>query len=175
MNKQGILNALRAFIAQRPGLEFGNYGEWKAYSAEVRSIGKDLREARQLLRAVELRDTITAEDIVKAASSAYSGRLSIIEREGKVAINYCVGQYWPTEYRRAVCAVLSSCLLAYWRYHAMPAPVGQITKTAGTGAFAHDYTTDAYPMQGRKVSAGDYLRATARNEFGRGIASRWFA
>ena len=33
----------------------------------------------------------------------------------------------------------------------------------------------AYPMQGRKVSAGDYLRATARNEFGRGIASRWFA
>jgi hypothetical protein len=174
VNKATIIEALRVFVNQRPGLEYGNYGEWKAYSAEVRSIGKDLREARQLLRAVELRDTITADDIV-AATSAYSGRLSIIERNGKVAIAYCTGQYWPTEYRRAVCAVLSSCLLAYWRYHAMPAPVGQITKTAGTGAFAHDYTTDVYPMQGRKVSAGDYLRATARNEFGRGIASRWFA
>jgi hypothetical protein len=155
VNKQTIIEALRVFVNQRPGLEFGNYGEWKAYSAEVRSIGKDLREARQLLRAVELRDTITAEDIVKAASSAYSGRLSIVERDGMVAIDYCVGQYWPTEYRRAVCAVLSACLWAYWRE---TAPV------------------DAGPIESHSnlQNVGGYIRNTAKREFGRGMASRWF-
>ena len=168
MNKATIIEALRVFVNQRPGLEYSNYGEWKAFSAEVRSIGKDLREALQLLRAVELRDTITAEDIVKAASSAYSGRLSIIEHEGKVAIDYCVGQYWPTEYRRAVCAVLSACLWAYWRDQCMPNPFEMYGST-GTW-YALKIGTDLP----KPVSAGTYLRTIARNEFGRGMASRWF-
>jgi len=163
MTKQTIIEALRVFVNQRPGLEYGNYGEPVSYRAEVRSIGKDLREARQLLRAVELRDTITAEDIVKAASSAYSGRLSIIERDGKVAIDYCVGQYWPTEYRRAVCAVLASCLWRYTRTHAMPPAV------------AHGEGDSLFMWRGKTpLSAGSWMRAHFKAEFGRVMASRWF-
>lgn len=48
-----ILTALGRWIRQRPGLEFGNYGDLKAYRAEVRAIGRDLRDARTLLRYVE--------------------------------------------------------------------------------------------------------------------------
>lgn len=108
--KQQIIEALRAFAAQRSGLEFGNYGDWKAYRAEQRSITKDLHQARQLLRAVEWRESVTAEHL-RQAFRAYSGRLSLIDTDtGGVRLEYCTGQYFPTEYRRAVCAVLASAL-----------------------------------------------------------------
>lgn len=146
--KQTLCNMLYRFIRQRPGLEFCNYGDWSAYRAEMRSIGKDLQHAQTLLRAVELRDSITADDILRAAEHSFSGRLSIKETEpGRFELDYCTGQYWPTEYRRAACAVLSSALWDYWRYNCMP---------DGTN------------------KPGDYLRNCARREFGRGIASRWF-
>jgi hypothetical protein len=145
--KQQIITALRAFIGQRPGLDYGNYGESTSYRAEVRAIGKDLQQARELLRYGELRDSITADDIIDASARAYGGRLTITQRDdGAVAVDYCTGQYWPTEYRKAVCAVLSQAIWDYLR-GSMP---------AGTSL------------------PGDYLRASARREFGRGMASRWF-
>lgn len=175
MNRETILNALHKFASQRPGLEFGNYGDLKAYRAEMRSITKDLAHARTLLRAVELRESITAEQIIEAADHAYSGRLSInVRDDGKVVIDYCTGQYWPTEYRRAVCAVLSAVLWAYWRDECMPQPVGKMTRTIGQGPFRQQVETDAYRLSDRTLTAGDWLRTTARREFGRGIASRWF-
>jgi len=163
MTKTDILNALRVFISQRPGLEYGNYGDPVAYRAEVRSIGKDLAIARTLLRAVELRDSITAEMLIDAAKS---GRLSIIERDGKVAIDYCTGQYWPTEYRPAVSRLLSSVLWAWWRDQCMPEGSRQ---GATDGAMLY-----RNPNGKGFVTAGAYLRNTAQREFGRGIASRFF-
>ncbi len=146
--KQQIIAALYVFINQRPGLEFGNYGEPVSYRAEVRAIGKDLTQARQLLRYVELRASITAEDIIAASESAYSGRLTITARDdGAIAVDYCTGQYWPTEYRRAVCAVLSQTIWAWTSAHCMPADTAK---------------------------PGDYLRASFKREFGRSMASRWF-
>jgi hypothetical protein len=102
-----IMQALRKWVAQRPGLEFANYGDVTAYRAEARSITRDLREAEVLLDAVEWRTSSIDADALKAAlRSAYSGRLSW---DGE-RLDYCTGQYWPTEYRRAVCAVLASAL-----------------------------------------------------------------
>jgi hypothetical protein len=151
--KQQIIAALRAFIGQRPGLEFFNYGDVTGYRAEMRAITKDLHHARQLLRDVELRDSITAEMIVEASKHAYSGRLSIVERaDGAISIDYCAGQYWPTEYRKAVCAVCASLL---WDY----------TRTNYGAGFAQS--------AGRPIT-GSELRAQFRREYGRGIASRWF-
>ena len=145
--KQAIIGALYTFIGQRPGLEYGNYGEPVSYRAEVRAIGKDLTQARELLRYVELRASITGDDIVDASAHAYSGRLTIAQRDdGAVAVDYCTGQYWPTEYRKAVCAVLAQTIWDYLR-GSMPAGTSQ---------------------------PGDYLRASARREFGRGMAARWF-
>ena len=111
--KQTIIDALNRWIAQRPGLEFGNYGNVSSYRAEMRSIGKDLQHARAMVNYVAWHDSITAEMILDAAGS---GRLSIVVRDdGTVAIDYCTGQYWPTEYRRAVCALMSSVIWAWLR------------------------------------------------------------
>jgi hypothetical protein len=146
--KQQIIAALHAFIGQRPGLEYGNYGEPVSYRAEVRAIGRDLTQARQLIRDVELRDSISADDILTASRGAYSGRLTITASDdGKISVDYCTGQYFPTEYRKAVCAVMASVLWNWKRTQCMP---------AGTD------------------KPGDYLRASFRREFGRGMASRWF-
>jgi hypothetical protein len=146
--KQQIIAAMYAFIGQRPGLEFGNYGDVPNYRAEVRAIGRDLTQARQLLRYVELRASITADDIIVASKHAYSGRLTITATDDDaVSIDYCTGQYWPTEYRKAACAVLSQAIWAWHRDQCMPADTAK---------------------------PGDYLRASLKREFGRGMASRWF-
>lgn len=194
--KQTICAVLRTFIQQRPGLEFCNYGNWPAYRAELRSIGTDLKHARTLLSAVEWHDSIGADDILRAAKGAYSGRLHIDEtKPGRFTLDYCTGQYWPTEYRRAVCAVLSSALWDYWRAGMQPtgwrvkclldepgAVYGLATsKVFPTETAAAEYAATvanarhacAVP-EFSGISAGDYLRKRARGEFGRSIANRWF-
>ena len=145
--KEQIIALLHAWIRQRPGLDYCNYGDPVAYRAEIRSIGKDLQHARTLLRAVEL-SSIPAEYLV-AGFRAFSGRLSLVERNGEWALYYCTGQYWPTEYRRAACAVLSSALWDYYR---------------------EDFANSAKGDE----SKGDAIRREFRKMFGRGIASRWF-
>lgn len=114
MEKSVILSVLSTFARQRPGLDFRDYGDRRAYFAEVRSITKDLHHFRDLLAAVENRG-ISASDIIDASKSAFSGRLSIMVDGEKVRIDYTVGQYFPTEYRKAACAILASCLWKYWR------------------------------------------------------------
>jgi len=162
--KQAIIGALYTFIGQRPGLEFGNYGDVPNYRAEVRAIGRDLTQARQLLRYVDLRASITADDIIKASESAYSGRLTITASDdGKVLIDYCTGQYFPTEYRKAACAVLSQAIWAWTSAHAMPAPT-----------LHHNSETGETVQRFKGLRVGDYLRASFKREFGRGMASRWF-
>jgi len=127
--KPQLIQALRAWVAQRPGLEYGNYGDWSAYRSEMRSIGKDLQHARKLIDYVAWHDSITAEMILKAADNG--GRLSFVVRDdGTVAIDYCTGQYWPTEYRPAVCRLLSS-VIWYWMRANDPQRSGEmIRKTA---------------------------------------------
>jgi len=111
-DKSTIIAALRKWIAQRPGLEFGNYGDVSSYRAEMRSIGKDLQHARAMINYVAWHDSITADMILHAAGS---GRLTLTADGDKVTINYVTGQYWPTEYRRAVCALMSSVIWAWLR------------------------------------------------------------
>ena len=152
MEKKQIIAALRAFIAQRSGLEFANYGDVTSNRAEQRSITRDGAQARELLRAVELRDSITAQDIILATRHAFSGRLNIAQRDdGAVTVDYCAGQYFPTEYRAAVCAVCASAL-----WHHMRA----------------DYSAGFEQSAGRPVTGAE-LRAAFRREYGRAIASRW--
>ena len=162
--KQQIIATLRAFVAQRSGMDWHNYGDVTSYRAEQRAITRDGKEARELLRAIEWRDSITADDIIAASKRAYSGRLSIVERDdGAVAIDYCAGQYFPTEYRKAVCAVCAAVLWDYTRDQCMPEPV--LMHNSETGETLHRYNG---------MRQGDYIRAQFRREYGRGIASRWF-
>lgn len=109
--KQTIIDALNRWIAQRPGLEFSNYGNVSSYRAEMRSIGRDLQHARAMVNYVAWHDSITAEMIMSAADNG--GRLTLTVNGDKVRIDYVTGQYWPTEYRRAVCQLMSS-VIWYW-------------------------------------------------------------
>jgi hypothetical protein len=114
--RENLFRALSAFVKSRPGLEFCNYGDVSSYRSELRSITKDRHHAEELMACIAWRDSITVESIIAAAQGAFSGRLSIVPvGEDGFRIEYCTGQYYPTEYRRAVCAVLSSALWDYWR------------------------------------------------------------
>jgi hypothetical protein len=138
--RAAILATLEKFARQRPGMEPGNYGDWKAYRAELRTVTRDLAHAQELLRAVH-ESGITADDILRAADG---GRLDIKVDGERVRIDYTTGQYWPVEYRKAVCRVLASALWANVR--------------------------DS--MDGDDI--GDRIRARFRREFGRAIAARYF-
>lgn len=84
----------------------------------------------------------------------------------KVRIEYTVGQYMPTEYRRAVCAVLASALWEYTREHCMPPLNHETVERNG-------FTYQTYgPVH---MTAGDWLRAHFRQQFGKAIALRWFS
>lgn len=165
-----MIAALRAFINQRSGIEWANYncGDYKrsreAFNGDYRPILKRGRQARAMLAVVEACDDITADDLIEA-SRAFSGRLQFVERDGRVGVDYCTGQYFPTEYRAAACAVLASALWAHFR-KGMPSADGHAKRTHGT------FTTEHDTYGG--LTAGEFLRKQARQQFGRGIAADWF-
>lgn len=131
-----ILDALDALAAERPRLEFANYGDRSSYRKEVRGITKDLHDARILLAAVR-RSSITGAQLAEA----FRGKR--LQWDG-AGLNYTTGQYYPVEYRPAVCSVAKSALWAH---------------------YASDATGD---------NLGDKIRATARRALPRAVAKRWF-
>lgn len=102
------LRAIAAYAAQRPGLEFGNYCSGhrdqdgrRAYFAEARAITRDFSRVRDALHAAYYAG-VTDRELIEASRSAFGGRLTI----NAGSVDYCTGQYWPTEYRKACAAVL---------------------------------------------------------------------
>lgn len=111
LRKQTLLACLRMFVRSRPGLDRRNYGPGPYYRRGLREITRDRHHAETLLGEIAWRDSLTADDIVNASKHAFSGRLEITEpTPGRFIISYCTGQYYPTEYRKAACAVLSFAL-----------------------------------------------------------------
>ena len=141
-DKSVIIAALYKWIAQRPGLEFGNYGDVSSYRSEMRSITRDLHHARAMIDYVAWHDSITAEMILDAADNG--GRLTMAADGDKVTIDYVTGQYWSTEYRRAVCSLMAS-VIGYWLRSNL----------------------------GDKCT-GDDIRKAAHRELGASIARGWF-
>lgn len=108
--------ALVAFAAQNPGLEFGNYGAVAPYKQEQRSISEDWRRFKDAL-AIAVHEGVTDAHVIAEAPHAFSGRLEWVSKDylrQKHGINtdytprwdYCTGQYWPTEYRKAAATLL---------------------------------------------------------------------
>lgn len=172
--REAILTALASFAAQRSGMDPRNYGGgmegWKAYRAESRSVTRDLHHARTLLASVRWRTGIDADALKAALRGSFSGRLSWVpyhdpKRNPPIGsrLDYCTGQYFPTEYRKAVCAVLAGALWHHVREHCMPK--GELMHNSETGETLERY-------QGKR--AGDWLRDYFRKEFGRTIAQKWF-
>ena len=95
---------------QRPRLQFANYGDHKAYAQEQRAIQLDRRDAETLISAVACIDGISGDDLAESFR-AFSGRLSWNGER----LEYVTGQYWPTEYRKAACAVAKDALWNHFR------------------------------------------------------------
>ena len=107
--KTEILEALARFVAQRSGIDARNYGgSREAFMWDYRRILRDGRDARALLRVVTL-STCLPDSILMYVLK--SGRLTW---DG-TRLDYCTGQYFPTEYRGAVCRALADALWNYWR------------------------------------------------------------
>lgn len=98
-----IFAAFTQWINQKPRLDFANYGDRCAYASEVRQITKDKHTATKALREAQSYP-FSAEAMAYALKSSYSGRLTWNGEE----FDYCTGQYWPTEYRKAAYAVLAN-------------------------------------------------------------------
>lgn len=115
--KQYILNGLQEFVNQRPGFDLNNYDSMSSYRSDYRPTLRAKHDFETMLASLNWKDSVTADDIIKASEHAFSGRLSIKEHadQGYLTVNYCAGQYYPTEYRNAACAVLASVLWDYWR------------------------------------------------------------
>lgn len=114
MDKLLLISLLRKFVSRRPGLDPGIYSGHTQYRAELRHVGKQLRDARTLLAAVEAAP-ITGEQIAEALQS---GRLTLhVQDNGAPELHYVACQYEPTEYRPAVSRVCSSLLWAHVRAH----------------------------------------------------------
>ena len=155
-DRETMLDALQGFIRQRPGFEYGNYGDVKSYRADVRRAGRDLRDAEELLRAVRWRTSCKV-------NPRASGRLTWNE-ENKGAWSYCTAQYFPTEFRAAACYVLASALWDYW---AECLPENKVTYT-------HNTETGELTKRYDGLRIGDWIRRQARRELGARLARRWF-
>lgn len=145
--KYELCAMLARFIGQRPGFDPYNYSDAASYRADSRQATKDAHDAYALLDAVANREGITA-DAMRAVLMG-SGRLTLSE-DGR--LDYCTGQYFPTEYRKAAARVLASILWAYWR-----------ETTADVPGFASN------------VPAGERIRREARRTFRRRSVLRYFA
>ena len=114
--------AVRAVIyyaAQSPRLEFGNYANSnhaesvRAYRSEAARITRQLRDVEKAARRAMFAN-VGDDDIVNASKHAYSGRMEVSRcASGGFDVDYCTGQYWPTEYRRAAeCVLIEAARIA---------------------------------------------------------------
>ena len=104
------------FVHQRPGFDLANYGGgrdgYKYYRQDYMSAYKDFQAFKELHFLALRRFGSYSEYCAKVGEYLLnaSGRLSgrIVKDCG--AIQYCTGQYFPTEYRGAACRVLVSLI-----------------------------------------------------------------
>jgi len=99
--REELFAALHKHVAQRTGMDYRNYGDWKAFRSEYNEVLRDGKDARTMLTLIALKPHVFPLELLLEDLSGH-GRLSF---EGG-DIRYCTGQYWPTEYRSAVCRYL---------------------------------------------------------------------
>lgn len=170
--KARILAALTVYARQRPGFDPCNYGDRASYDADRRRALQQLHDVERIAAAVAWR-SIGPDALLQAARG---GGVTITERDdGTVAVDYCAGQYFCTEFRGGIARVLASALWDWTREYAMPKPTRHVQPEPRNAAIDGDgcgraVIVDKYDG----LHAGDWLRRYFAREFGRGMASRYF-
>lgn len=118
MDKSTIIHLIHQHIAQRSGLDWRDYGSRESARADYSDILRQGRDARAMLRAVEL-SSITAEAIKYQLECG--GHLSLVGDR----LEYVTGQYFPTEYRAAACRLLASLLIDHYGRDGWPKDNGK--------------------------------------------------
>jgi len=104
--------SLWEFAHQRPGFDPHNYDSYRSYKNEMNEVVKDLSDFRTLYAIAARRLGEAFETRLHTYLKNTSGRLKLNERD---ELEYCTGQYFPTEFRPAACSVLASLLWADYR------------------------------------------------------------
>lgn len=110
------IEKLTRFVNQRPGLDFADYGDVRAYRQESAEITRDRSDYFELLSLAACRVNDLEERLTKLLQSA-SGRLTM-DKDGK--LQYCTGQYFPTEYRPAACRIIRDLIWHSYRDEVEP-------------------------------------------------------
>ena len=103
--KSEMIEALYGFVAQRSGIDGRNYGSRAGFMEDYRRILRDGREARLMLRYVAPRCAGYLPDVLKSGRLTWDGS----------RLDYCAGQYFPTEYRAAACRALANAIWHWLR------------------------------------------------------------
>lgn len=105
------IEKLTKFVNQRPGLDFANYGDISAYRSESAEITRDRTDYFELLSLAFSRiDNLN--EVVTNYLKTSSGRLTMNDAGN---LEYCAGQYFPTEYRPAANRMLANLIFASYR------------------------------------------------------------
>lgn len=100
-----ITEAMGRFIAQRSGIDCRNYGSRAGFRHDYLRILRDGRDARLLLRFVGLYCPNYLPEVLRSGRLTWDG----------ARLDYCTGQYFPTEYRAAACHALASAIWNWLR------------------------------------------------------------
>lgn len=150
--QQTAKDKLIKFARQRSGIDRRDYYSdlrdkegIKAFCSEYREITNDLKRFNELMIACHY----CIDDLDKKIETYLknsSGRLTINENGH---IEYCTGQYFPTEYRKAAGRVLADLLWADFR--------------------------DSKDHEGNPTyNTGHEIRTAIRKRFGRALCNYWF-
>jgi hypothetical protein len=90
------IDQLDAFVASRPGFDPADYSDRASYAA-------DRRVASQAAADYRLLRLYVAPSDEALASAARGSRIAF----GADGVDYCTGQYYPTEYRGAAVRLLA--------------------------------------------------------------------
>lgn len=191
VDTNAIFDVLEKWIKLRPKLDKADYGcapghtrargdwrnAWRAYNQELNGIRADGKRAR--LALAEARSLTPAKpELLLDAFRAFSGRLQWkpypacdIKRdnghEESGYLEYCTGQYFPTEYRKAAAAVLESYIADWRQWYAREHPrefvyhtiedVIRANKSIGNHWFDPDTMRFFRTRLGQELYAGKYF------------------
>ena len=103
MEKYTVYQKFYDWIMQKPGLEWINYGNSNLIRQEYRHIAQQKERALQALTLFGRLDYNKSQ--LRDAMRSFSGRLKFDSNDN---LDYCTGQYWPTEYRLSAAVVLEA-------------------------------------------------------------------
>jgi hypothetical protein len=107
--RDNILDAIERHIAKRSNMDPRLYNNDRAaFMGDYRPMLRDGKDARTMLAYIRPRASIDAAALVAAMGN---GRMQY--DAARKEMDYCVGQYWATEYRAAACRVLASAIKAF--------------------------------------------------------------